>query len=206
MLGIVQGSRERVQDATDGLLLLLELLDDISLAVAAVDDDGQVELAGEPEVAVEPILLLGERGMIPVAVQAGLADGGHPAMRGQLDDPLPVVGLASATWLGWTPTAAKTPGWPAAISTTCALSAAVVPMATIWTRPAPRARSSTPSRSVLQAVVVEVGVGVDERALHGGVRSCRFHPPRSTVGLGPAGGSGRARRRAGHGNPTSSSR
>ena len=132
LLGIIQGSREGMEDATDGLLPLLELLDEISLAITAVDDDGQVKLAGEPQMEIEPLLLLSKRSMVPVAVQAGLTDGGHPAML----LPAPRSGAsrlawASATWLGWTPTAAKTPGWPAAISITRALSSAVVPTAII---------------------------------------------------------------------------
>ena len=45
------------------------------LAVTAVDDDGKVMVAGEGEVSIEPRLLFGERGAVPVAVETGFSDG-----------------------------------------------------------------------------------------------------------------------------------
>ena len=48
---------------------------DGGLRVAAVDDDGKVALSGERQVTLEGILLDVERRIVPIAVQARLADG-----------------------------------------------------------------------------------------------------------------------------------
>ena len=69
---------------------LLQLLDDILLAIAAMDDDWQVMDASEGEVSIEPFLLLGERGVMPVTVEAGFADGDDAGAAEHVEDSGPV--------------------------------------------------------------------------------------------------------------------
>jgi transcription termination/antitermination protein NusA len=54
---------------------LLQLLDDVVLAIAAMNHDGKVVVMGEGEVSIEPYLLFGERSAVPVPVEAGFSDG-----------------------------------------------------------------------------------------------------------------------------------
>ena len=83
MLG---GSGERVQDALDRTPLSLKLGDDVGLAIAAVNDHGKSVFLGQGQMAVKPLLLVGKRGMVPVAVQARFTDGDHPGCGREFDD------------------------------------------------------------------------------------------------------------------------
>ena len=69
---------------------LLQLLDDILLAVPAMDDDCQVVVASEGEVSIEPFLLQGERCVVPVSVEASFADGDHTRLAQHVEDFGPV--------------------------------------------------------------------------------------------------------------------
>ena len=85
---------------------------------------------GQGQVAIEPLLLLGKRGVLPVAVQAGLADGDDPGHGRQVDDARPVVGAGLGHMVGLNADRGEDAMMAPAISHP-ALSAAVVPMATI---------------------------------------------------------------------------
>ena len=155
-----------MENAPDGLLLLLELLDDISLAITTVDDDGQVKLAGEPQMEIEPLLLLGKRCMIPVAVQARFTDGSHPAMGCKLHDPGPVACLGLGHVVGLDADRRED---------SRVARREVDHLARIRSRGADRddlnqARGAGTVKNffevVLQSVIAEVGVGVNKRPLH----------------------------------------
>lgn len=85
-------SSERVHHALDGSADRFELANEIQFAVAAMNHDRQAKLGGEFQVTIEPLLLLREWRVVPVAVQTCLADGTHLWASCQIDDPLPVVG------------------------------------------------------------------------------------------------------------------
>ena len=142
-----------------------ELVDDVALAVAAVDHHRQVALVGQVEVPVEPFLLDRERGAVPVAVEPGLADRDDPRLAGQRDDPRPVAAVGLGRVVGVDPDRGEDPAAclrPAA--TTAALSAAVVPTATTCDHPRrPGPIEDRRRRSRGQAGVLQVGVGVDQR-------------------------------------------
>ena len=115
---------------------LLQLLNDIVLAVPAVDDDGEVVVAGEGEVSIEPFLLQGERGVrfqyrsrpvSPMPTTPGRRISSR--IMGQSCWP------TSAASLGWMPTEAKMPGFSLARSREPVLEAAVMPTAMIWETP-----------------------------------------------------------------------
>jgi len=67
------------------------LLDDVVLALTAMDHDGQVVLMGQGEMAVEPVLLPFERSALPVAVQPRFADGDHAGLGDEVHDTGPVL-------------------------------------------------------------------------------------------------------------------
>ena len=90
-LGVVPGPGERVQDPLDRPAEPLELRHDVGLALPAVDDDRQVALGRQDEVAVEGLLLLGEGRVVPVAIEPGLADGDDLRPVDERGDPLPVA-------------------------------------------------------------------------------------------------------------------
>jgi hypothetical protein len=69
---------------------LLQLLDDILLAVTAMDNDCQVVVTSKGKVSIEPFLLVGERGVVPVSVEAGFADGDHTRFAQHVEDFGPV--------------------------------------------------------------------------------------------------------------------
>ena len=137
-----------VHDPADRTAELLQLLDDVALAVAAMDHDGQVVLVGEAQVAVEPFLLLGEGSAVPVPVQACFADRDHTGLGDQVEDERASLAgrLRPRRWDEFR-RRRRRPGGPERARVTPALEAAVVPMAMICVTPAPTARSSTPSRS-----------------------------------------------------------
>ena len=160
---VVPGPGERVQDPAHRPPERGELLDDVALALPAVDHHRQAALVGQVEVAAEPVLLDWKRRLVPVAVEPRLADGDHPRAARPGRRPAPSrPGAASPAWFGCTPTAAKTPGCRPAIATTSALSSAVMPTATTCRTPPARARQDA-GQVVAQGRVLEMGVGVDQR-------------------------------------------
>ena len=52
---------------------------------------GKSRVVRQAEMAIEVVLLDIEGSIVPVAVQAGLADGDHPGPPGQGDDPVPIA-------------------------------------------------------------------------------------------------------------------
>ena len=62
------------------------------MGIAAMDDDGPIALLRQPQMAVEVILLQFDRGVVPVAVQAGFAQGDHAGMIQQTTDRVPIAG------------------------------------------------------------------------------------------------------------------
>lgn len=92
LLGIGGGAGEGVEDAADGPAQAGELGDDLGFAVAAVDDQGEIELLGQFNVAVEKDALLVEGGVVPVAVETGFAEGADAGLERQAGDGVPVVG------------------------------------------------------------------------------------------------------------------
>ena len=70
---------------------LLQLLNDIVLAIAAVNDDREVAFVGERQVAIEPLLLHCEGSPVPIPVQPGFTDGDHARAPDHLEDQRPIL-------------------------------------------------------------------------------------------------------------------
>src|SRR5262245_42109157 len=83
--------RERVHHPTNRSTEYTQLLNDIILAIAAMNDDGKVALECEVEMPVEPRLLLKKRSAMPVAVEPCFADGDRPPSADHFHDPRPIV-------------------------------------------------------------------------------------------------------------------
>ncbi len=64
----------------------------VGLGVAAMDDDRPIALLRQPQMAVEVIPLQLDWGVVPVAIQPGLAQGDHAGMIQQAFDRPPVAG------------------------------------------------------------------------------------------------------------------
>ena len=62
--------------------------------------NGRLGLLRQSQVTIKVVLLHVERGIVPVAVQAGFAQGDDTGLVDQSHDPLPVVGLHFATVVG----------------------------------------------------------------------------------------------------------
>ena len=141
-----------------------QLLDQITLAVAAVDHDRQVELVGQLQVAAEPILLDRERRPVPVAVEPGLAqrdDPGRPA-RSTIVGPVRLGGLGRV--VGMDADRGEDPAMrPGQLQDRGAVRGRRADGDDL-DDPGLPARSRTPS-SRCAAGVVQVGVGVDQRAM-----------------------------------------
>ena len=88
--GLVPRSRERVHDPADRPAELLQLLNDVGLAVAGMNHDRKVMIVREGQVAVEPLLLFGERGVVPVPVQARFTDGHNTWSSDHVEDDGPI--------------------------------------------------------------------------------------------------------------------
>ena len=86
-----------MHDASYWSIEARQLLDDVALAIAAVNDDGKVQAKCQAKVAIEPFLLLGEWGSVPVSVQSGLSDRDDARSSGEVFNDRPVVrgGLGS---------------------------------------------------------------------------------------------------------------
>ena len=74
--------------------------EDFGFGFAAVDDEGKAGFAREGEMTAEVVDLDLERGVVPVAVEAGLADRDDAGSAGEFDDPVPVVGAGFAGVVG----------------------------------------------------------------------------------------------------------
>ena len=101
---------------TDRTTELLQLLNDIVLAIAAMDHDWQAVIGARREMSIEPSLLFVERGAVPVSVEAGFSDGDDTWASDHLQDGGQSCWPTSAASLGWMPTAAKIPRWAVASS------------------------------------------------------------------------------------------
>ena len=88
---VLSGSGEGVKNPLDRTSRSPELLDDIGLAVAAVNDHGKHTVMGQGQVAVEPFLLIGKWGAVPVSIQPGFTDRNDPGPGRQLDDAGPII-------------------------------------------------------------------------------------------------------------------
>ena len=97
---VLSGSGEGVKDPLDRTSQLPELLDDVGLAVAAVNDHGKHAVMGQGQVAVEPFLLIGKWSAVPVSIQPGFTDRNDPGPAASLTMRAQSSGSASATWLG----------------------------------------------------------------------------------------------------------
>jgi hypothetical protein len=75
----------------DRTIELPQLLNDVALAISAMDHDWKVERVGERQVSIEPRLLFPERGAVPVAVEAGLADRDDTWTSDHIQNEWPVV-------------------------------------------------------------------------------------------------------------------
>ncbi len=100
---MIGGTGEGVQDSAYGPSLVPELPDQVGLATTAVDHDRKCALVGQGQVAIEPVLLVGEGRVIPVTVQAGLAEGDHVGLLRQLAYAVPVAGLRLGDVIGLYP-------------------------------------------------------------------------------------------------------
>ena len=132
--------------------LLLQQRRRLVVRLAGVDDDGQVELAGQTDLGPEHLALDVPRRVVVVEVEADLADG-HDALFAGEAAQLVVDGggCELASW-GWTPAdtgsfsssaTRRARRWPASSSTP--------PMSSIVSTPAARARSRTAGRSSSKA-------------------------------------------------------
>src|SRR5271165_5977468 len=88
---VLNGSGEGVKDPLDRTSQLPELVDDVGLAVAAVNDHGKPAVMGQAQVAVEPFLLLGKWSAVPVSIQTGFTERDNPGPGRQLDDAGPIT-------------------------------------------------------------------------------------------------------------------
>ncbi len=170
---------ERVHYAADRATELLQLLDDVVLAVAAMDHDRKVVLVGEGQVSIEPCLLFGERGAVPVAVEAGFSDGDDAWTPDHFQDARPVLLADFGRLVGVDADGGEdSADGCSASSSDPALEAAVVPIAMIWETPSLAARSRMAGKVGAQSSVVQVSVGIDQWAgagRSGSGESCAEH-------------------------------
>ena len=113
-----------------------------------VDDDGKVSLVGQAEMAVEPLLLLGNgvRSQYRSSPVSPTATTPGWSTSSVIDGPVVVARLRPRRWDGCRPPRTGR-GGSGQVRPRAALVAAVVPMAMICTTPAASARFSTSSRS-----------------------------------------------------------
>jgi hypothetical protein len=102
-LRMLGGSGEGVKGPQDWTAELAELLDDVDLAITAVNDYGQPALVGQGEVTVKPFLLLRKWSAIPVSIQPGFTDRHDSGPSSQLDDERPVNRFSLGDMVGLNP-------------------------------------------------------------------------------------------------------
>src|SRR5688500_10605316 len=66
-------------------------MEDVRFAVSAVDHERQVPLSGEPDMAIEPLLLLREGRIVPVAIEPGFPDRDDAWTRREVQDRGPIL-------------------------------------------------------------------------------------------------------------------
>ena len=86
---------------------LLELLDDVGLAVAAMNDYGKPAFMCQGQVTAKPFLLIGKRRSVPVAIQPGFTDRHDPGFCRQFDDARPVARFSLGDMIGLNPDRGK---------------------------------------------------------------------------------------------------
>ena len=155
----------------------------LAVGVAGVDDDRQVEVAGDLDLRLEGAALVVAAGRFAVVVDPGLADRPHllVARRGGRS-PRPRASSKPAASVGWQPTVAKTPSWRSAAAIAVALVSRIE--ADVEHPLHPRLARRRDHLGLGPLAEEEVRVGVDHRAqpIHG---PRRRNGPRAAKERGP---------------------
>lgn len=103
--GFIPRPRERMKDPSDRLGTRFEPINNVFHTIAAMDNDGEIELTSELEMTVERGFLIGEGSLFPVSIEPGLADrdGFRSSFACEFDNAIPIAGLGLGDMIGVNP-------------------------------------------------------------------------------------------------------